>query len=92
MTMRDFRVVQVNIAGMTGYQIQALWRMCSDSFWETVVHDAVFPDQDRAQRFLERVKRRPSWKINGAHWGKPVDSVSNAADCWVGGVNAYTVI
>ena len=62
--MRNLEVVEVNINGMVGFQIQGIWRACSDSLWETIAHAAVFRDRVRANKFLAKVKTRPSWEYN----------------------------
>ena len=89
--MRDLRVVEVEIRGMTGYQVQGWYRDCSDSFWETVAHAAVFRDPDRAERFLEKCKaasRRWDW----SHWGRPADYIHNDADAIQRSVAVYSVL
>ncbi|MEY4331962.1 MAG: hypothetical protein RLZZ196_700 [Bacteroidota bacterium] len=90
--MRDLEVVEVKIHGMTGYQIQGIWRACSDSLWETIAHAAVFRDKARAEKFLLRVKGRPSWQQDWKHWGKPVTYICNKIDCIQDSVNVYSVL
>jgi hypothetical protein len=48
MSIRDLTVCEIKIHGMKGYQVQGLYRPCSDSFWEPVAHAAVFKDRLRA--------------------------------------------
>ena len=90
--MRDLRVVEVQIHGMTGYQIQGSWRACSDSLWETIAHAAVFRDRARAERFLVKVKTRPSWQCNWQHWGKPADYLHSSIDAIQSSVTVYSVL
>ena len=54
--MRNLQVVKVNIKGMDGFQIQGLNRACSDSLWEPIAHAAVFREEKRAERFLQKVR------------------------------------
>lgn len=89
--MRDLRVVKVQICGMTGYQVQGWYRDCTDSFWETVAHAAVFRDIVRAEQFLQKCKkvgRQYDWR----HWGKPADYCRNTADAIQRSVAVYTVL
>lgn len=90
--MRDLRVVEVSICGMSGYQIQGLYRDCSDSFWETVAHAAVFRDRSQAERFLAKCNSRPSWKYNWAWWGKPDNYVHSYVDAIQSKVSVYSVL
>ncbi len=69
MMMIKHEVKEVKICGQVGFQIQALYRDCSDSFWEPVAHAAVFSERARAERLLERVKRKGSWEIDWSQWG-----------------------
>jgi hypothetical protein len=81
MLARNFNVIEVEINGMSGYQVQGWYRDCSDSMFETVAHAAVFRDRARAERFLKRSKPFPKdWK----HWGKPVDHMPHPADAFSG--------
>lgn len=90
--MRDLRVVEVTIHGMTGYQVQGLWRDCSDSLWETIAHAAVFRSRDRAERFLAKCGSRMSWEYNWAWWGKPVNYVHSFVDAIQTPVAVYSVL
>jgi hypothetical protein len=90
--MRDLRVVEVQIHGMTGYQVQGSYRDCSDSLWETVAHAAVFQDRARAERFLQKCSNRPSWTYNWHHWGKPADYIHSQVDAVQGLVSVYSVL
>jgi len=90
--VRDLKVVEVEIRGMAGYQVQGLYRDCSDSFWETVAHDAVFRDPVRAERFLEKCRGRPSWRWDWQHWGRPADHLPSDADAIQRSVAVYTVL
>ena len=90
--MRDLTVVEVTIHGMRGYQVQGLWRDCSDSFWETMAHAAVFRNRDRALRFMNRCKSKPSWNYNWAHWGKPANYIHSYADAVQQSVAVYSVL
>ena len=92
MSIRDITVCEIKIHGMKGYQVQGLYRPCSDSFWEPVAHAAVFKDRLRAERFLKKCKSRPSWEYDWEHWGKPADYVRSLADCIQQPVAVYSVI
>lgn len=85
----NLSVVEVQVHGMTGYQVQGWYRACSDSFFETVAHAAVFRDRARAERFLQRSKPYPKdWR----HWGKPADCITGPADYLKGSVSIYSVL
>jgi len=89
MSVRNLSVVEVQINGMSGYQVQGWYRDCSDSLFEAVAHAAVFRDRARAERFLERSKPYPKdWK----HWGKPANHRSSPVDAFKGSVAVYTVL
>lgn len=90
--MRDLRVVEVEINGMTGYQVQSLWRSCNDSLWETIAHAAVFRDLRRAQKFLLKCRTRPSWEYNWTWWGKPANYVHSYVDALQAPVPVYSVL
>lgn len=90
--MRDLRVVEVKIHDMTGYQVQGLWRSCSDSLWETIAHAAVFRDRARAERFLQKCHSRPDWRYNWVWWGKPADYVHSYVDAIQHPVPVYSVL
>jgi len=90
--MKNLRVVEVQIHGMTGYQIQGSYRDCSDSLWETVAHAAVFRDRARAERFLQKCSSRPSWEYKWRHWGKPANYIHSSADAIQGSVTVYSVL
>jgi hypothetical protein len=92
MSIRDLCVAEVKIHGVTGYQVQGLYRPCSDSFWEPVAHAAVFKDRPRAEKFLEKCKKKPSWEYDWAHWGKPADYVRSLADYIQRSVAVYSVL
>lgn len=79
MSITKHEVKPVTIAGVKGYQVQALYRDCSDSFWEPIAHAAVFRTPERAQRMLERIKRTGSWQYNWAYWGAPVGSYTSSS-------------
>jgi hypothetical protein len=73
MTFRNFKVQPVVIAGVPGFQVQAIWRACSDSLWETMAHAAVFPTRERAERMMARIQAKPWWEWSGKGcWGVPV--------------------
>lgn len=90
--MRDLRVVEVEINGMPGYQVQGLWRSCNDSLWETIAHAAVFRDLRRAQKFLLKCRTRPSWEYNWTWWGKPANYVHSYVDALQSPVPVYSVL
>jgi len=90
--MRDLQVVEVQIHGVTGYQVQGNWRACSDSLWETMAHAAVFRDRARAERFLAKVKTRSSWEWNWQHWGKPSNYIHSKIDAIQSSVTVYSVL
>ena len=92
MSIRDLTVCEIKIHGMKGYQVQGLYRPCSDSFWEPVAHAAVFKDHLRAEKFLKKCKSRPSWEYDWEHWGKPADYVRSLADYVQQSVAVYSVI
>lgn len=80
--MRDLSVVNVNVKGMNGYQIEGIRRACYDSPWEIVAHAAIFRDKARAERFLERVKKAGPHNLNWEYWGVPQGA-------WVSDIDAY---
>lgn len=86
---RNLQVTEVTVMGMKGYQIQGVWRMCSDSFWEDVAHGAVFRSRSRAEAFLRRIKAS---SMRDQYWGKPHDYMTSMADCNQSCVNVYSVI
>lgn len=90
--MRNLCVVEVKIHGMIGYQIQGLYRDCSDSFWETVAHAAVFRDRARAEKFLKKCGSRPGWEYNWKHWGKPANYIHSFVDAIQTPVAVYSVL
>jgi hypothetical protein len=98
MTIRNLEIKQVTIAGIAGFQIQGIYRDCSDSFWETIAHAAVFKDRRRAERFLEKVKAVPSWeygrlKTGGypeQQWGAPVGAYTSVSNLIQTNVAAYS--
>lgn len=69
MSIRDLKVEPVVFRReVVGYRIGGATRMCSDSFWEPICHRAIFRTEERAARFLERVKAVPSWNFTGSEW------------------------
>ena len=89
MLVRNLSVIEVQINGMLGYQVQGWYRDCSDSLFETVAHAAVFRDRARAERFLKRSKPFPKdWK----HWGKPVGYIHSDIDAFQGSVAVSSVL
>ena len=89
MLASNFSVIEVQINGMLGYQVQGFYRDCSDSLFERVAHAAVFQDRARAERFLQKSKPYPNdWK----HWGKPVDYIQSDIDAIQGRVAVYSVL
>jgi hypothetical protein len=89
--MRNLSVVNVNVKGMVGYQIQGIHRACSDSMWETVAHAAIFRDKARAERFLKRVKTSLH-DINWKYWGVPQGAYVSAADAYKDHVAPFSVL
>ena len=73
-------VKEVNVKGQIGFQICALYRDCSDSFYEPIVHAAIFPNRERAEKFLKRAIRRKSpWEYDFSQWGvSPSCGLSNS--------------
>jgi hypothetical protein len=63
-------VKQVSIKGQVGFQIQGYYRQCSDAYFESIAHAAVFRDRGRAEAFLKRVRfgGKPSWKYDYSQW------------------------
>lgn len=92
MTVRNLKPAPVTLAGVSGFQLQGIWRMDSDSFWEPIVHAAVFPSLERAAAFLERVQATPSWNFNWEFWGKPVSTVHSNLDAMQGNVAPFSVL
>jgi hypothetical protein len=90
--IRNLFVAEVQIQGMTGYQVQGMYRACSDSFWETVAHAAVFRDMARAERFLQKCGSRSGWGYDWNHWGRPADCVPHSADYLKKSVPVYSVL
>jgi hypothetical protein len=90
--MRNLQVIKVNIKGMDGFQIQGLHRACSDSHWEAITHAAIFRDEKRAERFLEKVRKSSPRRLNGAYWGVPQNHVVNVCDAFQGLVAPFSVI
>lgn len=90
--MRNLSVVEVEIRGMIGYQVQGLWRSCSDSLWETVAHASVFRDRNRAERFLKKCLSRPSWEYDWKWWGKPASYIHSYVDAIQSPVPVYSVL
>ena len=90
--MRDLKVVPIKVAGMAGFQIQGIHRACSDSLWEVVAHAAVFRDQARAERFLQKVKGKCSWEYDWKYWGVPHDHMVSDIDAFKGHVAPFSVL
>ena len=90
--MRNLQVVKVNIKGMDGFQIQGLDRACSDSLWEPIAHAAIFRDEKRAERFLQKVRGSSPWNRNWEYWGVPQDRMVNVCDAFKGLVAPFSVI
>ena len=90
--MRNLQVVKVNIKGMDGFQIQGLDRACSDSHWEPIAHAAIFRDEKRAERFLEKVRKSSPQRLNWAYWGVPQNNLVNVCNAFQGLVAPFSVI
>jgi len=90
--MRNLSVVNVNVLGMNGYQIQGIHRACSDSLWETAAHAAIFRDKARAERFLERVKKAGPYDLNWEYWGVPQGARVSAVDAYKNHVAPFSVL
>ncbi len=90
--MRNLQVVKVNIKGMDGFQIQGIHRSCSDSLWEPIAHGAIFRDEKRAERFLQKIRSVSSWNINWKCWGVPQAHCVSIADAFQGHVAPFSVI
>lgn len=92
MSVTNLQVEAVTIAGVAGFQVQGLHRACSDSLWEPLAHEAIFRDRARAERFLAKVRSKPSWEWNWAHWGAPHDARITDIDAFKSTVAPYTVL
>lgn len=90
--IRNLEVSQVDIRGMVGWQVQGLYRDCSDSLYEVVAHAAVFRDKARAERFLEVVRSKPSWEWQWAHWGAPAGSYFSGVEAMQSCAPVYSVL
>lgn len=90
--IRNFQVDTVKIAGVTGYQIHALYRDCSDSLYENIAHAAVFRDKARAERFLQKVCASGRPHFNWQYWGKPHDCVISGTEANQGRVAPFSVL
>jgi hypothetical protein len=90
--MRNLKVVPVEVCGMSGWQIQGIDRACSDSLWEVIAHAAIFRDESRAERFLEKVCRKSSWEYDWKYWGVPCGSRVSPADAFQSHVAPFSVI
>lgn len=88
---KNLQVREVNVLGMKGYQIQGIWRACSDSFWEDIAHGAVFRSRSRAEAFLKRILA-DRWSIHGKYWGKPYGYCASQCDYSQTPVSVYSVI
>jgi len=95
MTIRNIRVEATNIGGVSGWQVHAIFRACSDSLWEPLAHAAVFvqAEHDRAEKLVERMRSKPSWEWSGKDcWGVPVGNVLSKIDAIQKHVAPYTVL
>lgn len=90
--MRNLQVVPVVIEGIAGFTVQGLWRSCSDSLWEPIAHAAVFRDKHRANRFLDRVSRKPEWEYQWKFWGAPVGHRTSVIDACQQNVAPFSVL
>ena len=90
--MRNLQVVKVNIKGIDGFQIQGLDRACSDSHWEPIAHAAIFRDEKRAERFLQKVRGSSPWKLNYKYWGVPQSHKVSGCDAFQELVAPFSVI
>ena len=90
--MKNLQVVKVNIKGMDGFQIQGLNRACSDSHWEAIAHAAIFRDEKRAERFLQKVRGTSPWNRNWKYWGVPQTHKVSGCDAFQELVAPFSVI
>ena len=90
--MKNLQVVKVNIKGMDGFQIQGLDRACSDSLWEPIAHAAIFRDEKRAERFLQKVRVSSPWNRNWKYWGVPQSHKVSGCDAFQELVAPFSVI
>jgi hypothetical protein len=90
MTFRNHSVQPVTIAGVKGFQVQCLYRDCSDSMWEPMAHAAVFQTRERAERMLKRVKTKASWEYDWSQWGVPVSHTLSVCSAVQNHVHVYS--
>jgi len=50
---------------IVGYSVGGIIRDCPDSLWDPIIHNAIFRTQERAERFLAKIR---AGRINWAHW------------------------
>ena len=64
--IRNLQVEPVHFRNeVVGYSVGGIYRDCPDSLWDPISHDAIFRTQERAERFLARIR---AGRINWAHW------------------------
>lgn len=93
--IRNLRIEAVTIAGVSGWQVQGIFRACSDSLWEPIAHAAVFAQAEyyRAEKLLARIRSKPSWEWKGKGcWGVPVGNSLSKIDAIQQHVCPYTVL
>lgn len=75
---------------IVGYQVAGFHRACSDSLWEPIAHAAIFRTEERAERFLAKV--RAAGRIDWNHWGIPFGHITTPVDAFHHEVAHYTVL
>lgn len=92
MTVRNLQVTRVTIHGMIGFQVQALYRDCSDSMYDTIAHAAIFRDEKRAAAMLRRIQGKPSWEWDWKQWGAPAGVHFSGTEAFQASAPVYSVI
>jgi hypothetical protein len=93
MSVTKFQVVEAKVRGQVGYQIHALYRDCSDSFWEPIAFAAIFPSRARAEAFLKnKIMKKNPWDLDWSQWGVPVMNGLSVTCAIQGHTPAYSVI
>lgn len=55
---------------IVGYSVGGIIRDCPDSLWDPIIHNAIFRTQERAERFLAKIRGNlnlTNWRV-GASW------------------------
>ncbi len=75
---------------IVGYQVAGVHRACSDSLWEPIAHAAIFRTEERAERFLAKV--RAAGLIDWNHWCIPFGHTTSPVDAFHHQVATYSVL